>query len=94
MIKLAMDAIVAFSFAPLRFVFFSGAVLAGVSFIGIVVIVYREFFTHAAVQGWSSLMAVILFIGGVQLLAIGEYLARIGDGTKSRPLYIVKEFLE
>lgn len=97
MIKLAMDAIVAFSFAPLRFVFFSGAILAGVSFIVIVVIVYREFFTHAAVQGWSSLMAVILFIGGIQLLAIGiigEYLARIGDDTKSRPLYIVKELLE
>jgi dolichol-phosphate mannosyltransferase len=54
-------------------------------------------FTDATITGWSSMMAVILFIGGIQLLAmgiIGEYIARIGDDVKARPLYNISQILE
>ena len=97
MIKFAFDAITSFSFAPLRFVSWLGAFFAIVSFASILLIIYMRLFTSATITGWSSLMAVILFIGGVQLLAIGvigEYIARIGDDVRGRPLYNVQQILE
>lgn len=97
MIKFSFDAITSFSFTPLRFVSSLGAIFAVTAFLSILVIIYMRLFTDATITGWSSLMAVILFIGGVQLLAIGiigEYIARIGDDVKARPLYAVSEILE
>jgi len=55
---------------------------------------FQKYVNGTVVQGWSSLMVSILFIGGVQLIClgiIGEYLARILDNVKKRPLYIVRE---
>ncbi len=97
MVKFSLDAITSFSFAPLRFVSALGAIFAIFSFVAIIYIFYVKFFINGAVLGWSSLMAAILFIGGIQLLAIGtigEYIARIGDDVRHRPLYAVKEILE
>ena len=97
MVKFSFDAITSFSFAPLRFVSTLGAIFSLFSFIAILIIIYMKLFTHETIIGWSSLMAVILFIGGIQLLAIGtigEYVARIGDDVRHRPLYAVKEILE
>lgn len=97
MVKFSFDAMTSFSFAPLRFVSGLGAFFAIISFFSILVIIYMKFFTDATIIGWSSLMAVILFIGGIQLLAIGiigEYIARIGDDVKARPLYAVSQFLD
>lgn len=97
MVKFSIDAMTSFSFAPLRFVAWLGAFFSVVSFCAILIIIYMKLFTDATVVGWSSLMAAILFIGGVQLLAIGiigEYIARIGDDVKSRPLYAVSQILE
>ena len=97
MVKFSIDAMTSFSFAPLRFVSWLGAFFSVMAFLAILVIIYMRLFTHATIVGWSSLMAVILFIGGIQLLAvgiIGEYIARIGDDVKSRPLYMVGEYLE
>jgi len=96
MLKFSVDAMTSFSFAPLRFVSLLGAFFSLVSFFAILVIIYVKLFTHMTIVGWSSLMAAILFIGGIQLLAIGiigEYVARIGDDVKSRPLYMVSQFL-
>jgi len=55
---------------------------------------YLKLFTDETIIGWSSIMAVVLFIGGIQMMAlgiIGEYIARIGDDVKSRPLYSVSQ---
>ena len=74
-----------------------GFVISLFAFIGILGTIYMRLFTHATIVGWSSLMVAVLFIGGIQLLAIGvigEYIARIGDDVKRRPLYTVKEVLE
>jgi len=96
MVKFSLDAMTSFSFTPLRVVSGLGAFFACVSFLYVVIIIYQRLFTDTTIVGWSSLMAVILFIGGVQLLAIGiigEYIARIGDDVKSRPLYTVGHYL-
>lgn len=94
MIRLAADGITSFSHEPLRWVTFSGlfAFLLSVG-IGFWVL-YVKIFNAEAVRGWTSLMAIVLFLGGVQLIAmgvIGEYLARIFDEVKGRPLYVVRE---
>ena len=96
MIKFAFDAATSFSFAPLRGILFLGSVICVLAFVGILVIIYLKLFTDRTVVGWTSLMAVVLFMGGIQLLAIGligEYIARIGDDVKDRPLYTIQEFL-
>ena len=96
MIKFSFDAATSFSFLPLRAISFLGFLISFFAFLGILVTCYLRLFTDVTITGWSSLMVVVLFIGGIQLLAmglIGEYLARIGDDTKRRPLYVVKEFL-
>jgi len=97
MVKFSIDAMTSFSFAPLRFVSWLGGFFAAGAFVYILIVIYQKLFTETTIVGWSSLMAVILFLGGVQLLSIGiigEYVARIGDDVKSRPLYAVKEVLE
>tara|TARA_Y100000310_G_C20607896_1_gene776492 strand:+ start:330 stop:1310 length:981 start_codon:yes stop_codon:yes gene_type:complete len=96
MIKFSLDAMTSFSFAPLRFVSWLGTFFSVISFFSILLIIYMRLFTSVTIVGWSSIMAVVLFVGGIQLLAlgiIGEYIARIGDDVKSRPLYNVSNFL-
>ena len=97
MLKFSFDAATTFSFAPLRAISLLGFIISLFSFLGILLIIFLKLFTHYTITGWSSLMVGVLFIGGIQLLAIGiigEYIARIGDDVKQRPLYTVKEFLE
>jgi len=97
MLKFSFDAITSFSFFPLRLIAVFGAVISFLAFLGILAAVYMKFFVPSVSLGWSSLMVVLLFIGGIQLLAIGvigEYLARIGDDVKRRPLYTVQEVIE
>jgi len=93
MIKLAMDGIISFSFKPLKFATYIGSFLSMVSFIYlIVVLVQRIFWPHSTQSGWASLIAVSLFFNGIILLMlgiIGEYIGRIYDEAKGRPLYIV-----
>lgn len=96
MVKFSLDAITSFSFSPLRLITALGFMLSLLSFLGILIIIYIKLFTDNTIVGWASLMTAILFIGGVQLLAIGligEYIARIGDDVKKRPLYTVDEIL-
>ena len=96
MVKFSFDAATSFSFVPLRVISVVGFVISTCAFLGILVAIYWKV-TSAPNWGWASLMAVILFIGGVQMLAIGvigEYLARIGDDVRHRPLFTVKEILD
>jgi len=65
-----------------------------VSLVGIAFVVIRKLTIGGSVAGWASLVSIILFIGGIQLLAlgiIGNYISKIFLETKKRPVYIVKE---
>lgn len=97
MLKFSLDAATSFSFVPLRFISFLGLFISFLSFLGIIAALFVKFFTDFAITGWTSVMVTVLFIGGIQLIAIGiigEYLARIGDDVKKRPLYVIAEILE
>ena len=92
MLGFAADGITSFSHAPLRWVSFCGMATCLFSAAMGVWILYIKLFYVRVVQGWASLMVVVLFLGGAQLLAlgvIGAYLARIFDEVKGRPLYVV-----
>lgn len=90
--NLALEGITSFSTAPLRLATYLGLVTALVAFGYGSWIIAKALFWGDAVQGWPTMMAVILFLGGVQLIAlglIGEYLGRLYEESKQRPLYVV-----
>ncbi len=94
MLRFALDGITAFSDAPLKFVFTLGIVVFVLAFFMIIYTLYSWLFLDSTVQGWSSIMVSILFIGAVQMIGIGiigEYLSRMGNNVKDRPLYIIRE---
>lgn len=96
MLKFAFDGITSFSFLPLQLATYMGFFVSGVSFLGILYVLYLRLFTQETTLGWASLMAVILFLGGVQLITvgiIGEYIGRIYDEVKGRPLYLTQQLL-
>lgn len=93
--NLAIDGIVSFTTAPLRISTFMGMLVSMFAFIYIVVVIIRTIMFGADMAGYPSMMAVILFLGGVQLLSlgiIGEYIGRIFNETKQRPLYLIEEY--
>lgn len=92
--KYAIEGIVAFTTAPLRIASFLGIVFSAISFIYLFYIVLKTLLWGVDVPGYASTIAIILFVGGIQLLSIGilgEYLARTYMEVKQRPIYIVKE---
>ncbi|MBT8326236.1 MAG: glycosyltransferase, partial [Bacteroidia bacterium] len=94
MIRLALDAITSFSNWPLRLATISGFVCAFLGFILILYTLYGRFVLKQYEPGWPSLMITIVFLGGIQLLGIGmigEYISRINDNVKNRPLYLIEE---
>jgi len=97
LVRLASDGIASFSTAPIKLLTRVGFVMiifcAGV----LAWTLYTRFFTNSAPQGWTSVLAVVLLLGGVQLLGmgiVGQYIARIFEETKQRPLYLVSEVVE
>ena len=94
MIRLALDGITSFSNLPLKLATVSGFVVSGIAFLVMLYTLYSRFIIKDYVPGWSSLMISILFLGGVQLIAIGiigEYISRLSENVRNRPLYIVNE---
>src|ERR1051325_11636524 len=95
MIKFALDGILSFSQVPLKLSSALGFVCSIVSFLLMISVIGIKFFhPEVVIQGWTSLLVACLFLGGVQLIAIGilgEYIGRIYDEIKARPLYIVEE---
>jgi dolichol-phosphate mannosyltransferase len=93
MMRLALDAVTGFSTAPLRFASHIGLWLVAASIL-LLVYIAIGFFTGSAIQGWTSLMLVVVVLGAVQMFVlgmIGEYLGRLYIEAKRRPLYIVSE---
>ena len=94
MLRLALDGITAFSDAPLKAATISGFVVSGIAFLVVLYTLYSRFVTHDYEAGWASLMVSILFLGGVQLIAvgiIGEYISRLSANVRQRPLYLVSD---
>jgi glycosyltransferase involved in cell wall biosynthesis len=95
LIQLSLDGLLSFSYRPLRWLAGAGFVLCAVSFVGILVVLYRFLFTPY-VPGYTSLAILVLFFGGAQLLTgglVGEYVGRIALQVKGRPLYVVDELI-
>lgn len=93
MLHFALDGITAFSRLPLRFALYAGIVCGLVSFILTFHVLYIKLMTEEAVAGWATVAASILFLGGLQLIGIGivgEYVGRIFEEVKQRPLYLVR----
>lgn len=94
--NLALEGITSFTSAPLKIAMYVGFAIALGALVYAVRVIYDTLVHGNPVAGYPSLMVVILMLGGVQLIAIGligEYLARVFDESKSRPLYLVKSFL-
>ncbi|RFP63361.1 glycosyltransferase [Hymenobacter lapidiphilus] len=94
MLRLALDGITAFSDVPLKMATISGFVVSGLAFLVMLYTLYARLVSHDYQPGWASLMVSILFLGGVQLIAvgiIGEYISRLSANVRQRPLYIVSE---
>jgi dolichol-phosphate mannosyltransferase len=94
MIKLALNAITSFSYFPLQVATYIGFIAAGLSVLAIPIVVVLRLTTGTALLGQATTLIIVLFLGGVQLISlgiIGEYIGRIYDEAKGRPLYIVAE---
>lgn len=97
LIGLAIDGIVSFTILPLRVATILGIIISFFSFIYMIYIIYNTLCYGNRVAGYPSLIVVILFLGGLQLISlgfIGEYLGRIFYETKNRPLYFINEYSE
>ena len=93
--NLALEGITSFSIVPLKMATYVGLSTSFLALLYAAVVFFKALFYGDPVKGYPSLMVVILFLGGVQLLSIGvlgEYLGRVFDETKGRPLYFVKDF--
>ena len=96
LLGLAYDGIFSISTTPLRVAVYVGFGLAAVAFLGGLLVMYDKLVYGVAIAGWSSTIVIITFLGGVILSTlgmIGEYVSRIYEEVKSRPLYVVREKL-
>jgi glycosyltransferase involved in cell wall biosynthesis len=92
----AIEGITSFTVVPLKIASYLGIAVSAISVVFIIQLIIRTLLFGNPVAGYPSLMAVLLFLGGVQLLTlgiIGEYLGRIFNETKHRPLYLVESFM-
>lgn len=94
MVQFSLNGITSFSTYPLKLASTFGLLVSLVGFLYLIYVIYLALFTNNTVEGWASMMVVVLFLGGVQLLSlgvIGEYVGRINEEVKKRPNYIISE---
>lgn len=94
MLRLALNAITGFSYFPLQVATYFGFLAAGVAIIAIPIVAYMRITGSQAFFGQATTLIAVLFLGGVQLISLGilgEYIGRLYDEAKDRPLYIVRE---
>jgi len=90
----ALEGITSFSFLPLKIWSYIGLIISLISFVYASFLVIRTLIFGIDVPGYASLMVAVLFLGGVQMVSlgfIGEYLGRVYDEVKQRPLYLIRE---
>jgi dolichol-phosphate mannosyltransferase len=94
MLRFAIDGITSFSNLPLKFATLSGFFVSGIAFLIMLYALYSRYILKDYVEGWTSLILSVMFIGGIQLICIGiigEYISRIMSNIRNRPLYIINE---
>jgi polyisoprenyl-phosphate glycosyltransferase len=94
MLSLALNGITGFSYFPLQLATYFGFISAGIGIVTIPVVIVMRVIGHGAFLGQATTLIAVLFLGGVQLIflgVMGEYLGRIYDEVKGRPLYIIRE---
>jgi dolichol-phosphate mannosyltransferase len=94
MLRLALNAVTGFSYFPLQLATYLGFVTAGLSILAIPIVAIGRLTGVQAFSGQASTLIAVLFLGGVQLISLGilgEYIGRLYDEAKGRPLYIVRE---
>ena len=95
MLSFAADGILSFSTKPLQISITLGTMSAFISLLGIFYALFLRIFTKIWVEGWTGIIIAVLFVGGVQLICIGilgNYIGRIYNETKNRPLYLVRQY--
>ena len=96
MIKFALDGITSFSSLPLKLASWLGYLTSLLAFLYLASVFVQKALGYT-VQGWATIMVALLFLGGVQLICLGllgEYIGRIFDEVKRRPMYVIEEILE
>jgi glycosyltransferase involved in cell wall biosynthesis len=94
LLKLAYDGIFSFSTVPLRIAIYSGIIVALLSFAGGLWVIYEKIVGGIPIAGWASTIVTMVFLSGIILFTlgiVGEYIGRIYDEVKQRPLYVIKE---
>jgi len=94
MLRLALNAITGFSYFPLQVATYFGFISAGISILAIPLVIYMRVMGSGAFFGQATTLIAVLFLGGVQLISLGilgEYIGRLYDEAKGRPLYIISE---
>jgi polyisoprenyl-phosphate glycosyltransferase len=94
MLRFALDGITAFSDVPLKFATAAGFFVSAIALLVILYALFSHFVLNHTITGWTSLIVSSMFIGGIQLFAIGiigEYIGRINNSVRNRPLYIIEE---
>lgn len=94
MVKFATDAITSFSYVPLQLATWAGFAIAGLGLLAIIIVIVGRLSGAAEFRGQATTLVSVLFLGGIQLVCLGilgEYLGRIYDEVKGRPLYLIQE---
>ncbi len=97
LVNLAIEGVTSFTTYPLKISSYFGVLISMGAFIYMFIVIFKTLVFGESVSGYPSLMSVILFLGGIQLLSlgvIGEYLGRIFNESKKRPVYLVQEYNE
>lgn len=94
MIRFALDGITSFSNFPLKFATVCGFVVSSIAFLVMLYALYSRFISKDYIEGWTSIIISVLFLGGIQLISIGiigEYISRLSSNVRNRPLYIIND---
>lgn len=92
MIRFALDGITSFSDFPLKVATMAGFTVSGIAFLVMLYALYVHYVSENTVPGWTSIILAVLFLGGIQLISIGiigEYISRVSNNVRNRPLYII-----
>lgn len=97
LLKYAIEGIIAFSTTPLKVSTFSGSVFSAMAIIYMIFVIIQKLVSGNDVPGYTTIVVLVLFLGGVQLISIGligEYLSKMYIQVKNRPIYLIKEYLD